>query len=59
MIYMTPFANQIATGPSVDSGFASIDDVIMVMGPPASQPTPRYAIYDGVIFSREVRFDGC
>lgn len=64
MIYITPFKNdelRTVTGPSSDSGFASIDEVIEMMGEPISR-APRYAIYgddeNRVIFSRDVRFDG-
>ena len=61
-IYATPFSVRGLkfTGPSMDSGFACIDDVIKAMGKPLSQPTPRYAIYgddeNRVMFSRDLTF---
>ena len=61
-IYATPFKTKSkeCTGPSADSGFTDIDSVVATMGPPISQPTPRYAIYgddeNRVIFSRDLIF---
>ena len=61
-IYATPFtvSGLKFTGPSVDSGFACIDDVVAAMGKPLSRPTPRYAIYgdneNRIMFSRDLTF---
>lgn len=55
MIYATPFDEHTlqCTGPSVDSGFKSLADVVAAMGPPRSQ-SPQTVVYPGVIFSRMV-----
>lgn len=56
-IYATPFnaSDKQATGPSTDSGFASIDAVVTLMGEPDVYRSKRMAIYgpgeDRVVFS--------
>ena len=58
MIYITPFKTQTreATGPSTDSGFASLDDVVTAMGPDHVKRTGALLVYgdasDRVLFSR-------
>lgn len=39
MIYVTPFraTDKVTTGPSVDSGFITMNDIIKVMGKPLAQ----------------------
>lgn len=55
-IYATPFkaSTKETTGPSTDSGFASLDDVVTAMGGPLFQ-YKRMVIYgpgeDRVVFS--------
>lgn len=65
MIYITPFKTQTleTTGPSNDSGFASLDDVVAVMGPDHVKRTRALLVYgdetDRVLFSRApFRIDG-
>ena len=56
-IYVTPFSNSTkqTTGPSADSGFASIADVVAALGEPVAPARARTAIYgpgeERVIFS--------
>ena len=55
-IYVTPFKNSTkeCSGPSVDSGFPSLDAAVGAIGPPAMR-AKRHAIYgdgeDRVVFS--------
>lgn len=57
MIYVTPFTNSTkqSTGASKDSGFATLDAVVAVMGPPDLPRSKKTLIYgqsdDRVIFS--------
>ena len=57
MIYVTSFkkSTKLCTGPSTDSGFASLDDVVATMGAPDVPASKRTAIYgaedDRVVFS--------
>jgi len=57
MIYVTPFnnVNKQSTGASNDSGFATLDDVVAVMGLPDLKRTKKTLVYglgnDRVIFS--------
>lgn len=46
-IYATPFnaSDKQATGPSTDSGFTSIDDVVTLMGEPDVYRSKRMVIY--------------
>lgn len=56
-IYATPFKNSTkqCSGPSTDSGFASLDDVAAAMGEPDVRRSKRVLIYgpgeDRVAFS--------
>ena len=52
MIYLTPYdpTTLRCTGPSVDSGFASLDDVVALMGPPV-RAGRRVHTYADVAFS--------
>jgi hypothetical protein len=66
MIYVTPFknANKQSTGASKDSGFATLDAVVFVMGPPDLPRSKKTLIYgqadDRVIFSDFILcVDGC
>lgn len=53
MIYITEFdpVSLQCISLSVDSGFATLGDVIETMGIPNSIPTPRVAIYSCIAFS--------
>ena len=57
MIYATPLkaSTKETTGPSTDSGFETIDQVVGVMGQDHVSKTPRMVIYgpgeDRVVFS--------
>lgn len=51
LIWVTPCADGHTTAPSTDSGFATLDEVVAVMGEPKRR-TAAYVLYDGVIFSR-------
>lgn len=52
-IYVTTFdhATQRATSNSEDSGFASIEQVVEVMGDGFSRRSDRCVVYPGVFFS--------
>lgn len=56
MIYMTEFTtspdgeHRYATGPSIDSGFESLDQVVEVMGSEYLTRGPRQVIYPGMVF---------
>lgn len=52
MIYLTPFNPETmqATGPSVDSGFASIDAAVAMLGPTFVRRSGRCATYPGGVF---------
>lgn len=56
-IYVTPFKNSTkrCSGPSTDSGFASLDDVVTAMGEPDVKRSKKMLIYgpgeDRVVFS--------
>lgn len=51
-IYLTPFdpTTKQCTGPSVDSGMVSLDEVVLMMGPP-EHPGRRVHTYADVAFS--------
>ena len=57
MIYVTPFkkSTKRCSGPSADSGFASLDDVVTAMGEPDVKRSRLTLIYgsgeDRVVFS--------
>lgn len=53
IIYATPFDNdtKATTGPSTDSGMASIDQVVELMGPDWLTCSQRAVVYPGVMFS--------
>ena len=55
MIYATPFEGSgyemQCTGPSVDSGFKSLEEVKIVMGPACVHDHPRIVMCDQVAFS--------
>lgn len=57
-IYATPFkaSNKETTGPSTDSGFQSLDDVVAAMGPDYVARYKAMVIYgpgeDRVVFSK-------
>lgn len=57
-IYATPFTDEPreCTGPSTDSGFQSLDEVVEVMGPDYVTRSRAMVIYgpgnDRVVFSR-------
>ena len=52
MIYLTPFdpVTRQCTGPSVDSGMASLNEVVLLMGEPV-RPGRRMHTYADVAFS--------
>lgn len=56
-IFATPFkaSDKQTTGPSTDSGFASIDAVVAIMGDPDIYRSKRMAVYgpgeERVVFS--------
>lgn len=58
MIYATPFkaSTRLCIGPSANSGFTSLEQVIATMGPPTIRPGPVLLIYgdtdDRVLFSK-------
>jgi len=67
-IYATPFKyapknsleRAVATGPSKDSGFESLDQVVELMGPDYEARTPRLVVYgpgeDRVVYSKDLTF---
>lgn len=59
MIYMTEFEtvgeHRRAVGPSVDSGFESLDQVVALMGEPLTRG-PRQVIYPGIAFDDHGHF---
>jgi hypothetical protein len=61
-IYATQFdpVNRACIGPSVDSGFKSIDDVIKTMGENYISANPMFVIYGDnkhrVVFSNNVKW---
>lgn len=61
-IYATPFraSDLQTTGPSTDSGFESLDQVIELMGDEHIVQTPRLIVYgpgeDQIVYSRDLTF---
>lgn len=53
MIYATPYDDETkqATGPSTDSGFTTIAEVVEAMGPEWLTCSGRAVVYPGVMFS--------
>lgn len=55
MIYITTFNSESPTheitGRSEDSGFATLDDVMAIMGEPPISKSPRLLIYYNTCFS--------
>jgi hypothetical protein len=55
MIYLTEFdpadPEKKAVGPSTNSGFKSLDDVVAMMGSDYTHRAPRNVVYAGVCFS--------
>lgn len=53
IIYCTPFDEETkqVTGPSADSGFETIGDVVDAMGDDWKTCSGRAVIYDGLMFS--------
>lgn len=49
IVYATPCA--VGGGPSADSGFRSIGDVITALGGGYTRRAANLVIYDGVVFS--------
>ncbi len=60
MIYQTEFTtdgeHRRATGPSIDSGFESLDQVVEVMGDGYLTRGPRQVVYPGVVFDDHGHF---
>lgn len=52
-IYATPFDEQTkqSTGPSADSGFQTIDEVVEALGDEFKTRSNRCVVYPGVMFS--------